>query len=314
MKKAEEKFRVALNASPSAMLIVGQYGLIEYANQAAERLFQYTHEQLTGKPVEMLLPQELREIHPKLCQGFYRNPEARSMGVGRDLLAQNAAGEVFPVEVGLNPITTQEGTVVLCAVVDLTERKKYEAKILEQKELLEQANKQLSEQVVTDSLTNLANRRHLMAKMEEYLLLADRTGECLSLIMADVDYFKQYNDSFGHPAGDEALQAVARELSQQSRQVDIVARYGGEEFSVLLPATDWEGAMAIAERIRAATARISHLHRAVTLSLGVATTDARMHSKDIQQQCSELTAQADRALYTSKQTGRNRVTHSKFCN
>ncbi len=235
------------------------------------------------------------------------------MGIGRDLLAQNAAGEVFPVEVGLNPITTEEGTLVLCAVVDLTERKKYEAKTLEQKELLAQANKQLSEQVATDSLTNLANRRHLMAKMEEYLLLADRSGDCLSLLMADVDYFKQYNDSFGHPAGDEALQAVARELSRQSRQVDIISRYGGEEFSVLLPAADWQGAMAVAERIRAATAQISHLHQGLTLSLGVATTDVEIHMMDIQHQCSELIARADRALYTSKQTGRNRVTHAKFC-
>lgn len=241
-------------------------------------------------------------------------PTVRSMGLGRDLMALNSQGEVFPVEVGLNPIQTKDGILVLCAVVDLTERKRYENKILQQAEQLKQTNKLLSHQAITDSLTNLSNRRHFMLKLKEYLSLARRSGECVSLLMVDVDHFKKYNDAYGHTAGDEALKAVARELHRQTRDVDIVARYGGEEFIILLPATDREGAMVIAARIRNAVQRITDLRRVVTLSGGVATAiDLADPTQEIDKKCQELIERADRALYWSKQNGRNQVTHIEHC-
>jgi diguanylate cyclase (GGDEF)-like protein/PAS domain S-box-containing protein len=314
LKRVEEKFRSGFYASPSAMLILNRQGLIEHVNLEAERLFQYSQVQLVGKPIEILLPDGFRAAHPELRDRFLQAPMARPMGIGRDLLAQNSQGEAFPVEVGLNPIQTEDGLLVLCAVVDLTDRKSYEKKILEQAELLKQTNKLLSHQAITDSLTNLSNRHYFMIKLKEYLSLAHRSGECVSVLMLDVDHFKKYNDTYGHTAGDEALKAVARELGRQTREVDIVARYGGEEFIVLLPATDREGAMVIAERIRNAVERITDLRRVVTLSGGVATAIGLADpTKVIETKSKELIERADQALYWSKQNGRNRVTHIGHC-
>ena len=129
----------------------------------------------------------------------------------------------------------------------------------------------------------------------------------LSLIMLDLDHFKQYNDSFGHPAGDEVLHWVGSILRAAVRGHDVVARYGGEEFVVLLPATDAAEALEVAERLRSAIACRPWPHRKVTASLGVATagpatTDA-----------AALVDQADHALYQSKQAGRNQVTHFRDC-
>ena len=306
----EERFRSGFYASPGALLIINHQGEIEQINAEAERLFQYREAELVGKSIEILVPEAARGHHPRLREGYIQNPTARPMGEGRDLLARNAQGEVFPVEIGLNPIRTQHAVLVLCAVLDLRERKRYEQTILDQAELLRQANRQLSRQAVTDALTGLSNRYHFTVKLKEYLSLAHRSGECVSILMLDVDHFKKYNDTYGHTAGDEALKAVARELTHQTRDVDIVARYGGEEFIILLPATDRDGALVIGERIRDAVEKISDLYQQVTLSGGIATVvDIANPTQDIDNKCRELINQADQALYRSKQQGRNRVTH-----
>jgi diguanylate cyclase (GGDEF)-like protein len=126
----------------------------------------------------------------------------------------------------------------------------------------------------------------------------------LSIIMADVDYFKKYNDSFGHPAGDEVLRMVSKLLQQNARGTDCVARYGGEEFVMVLVNTDTEGAAHVAERIRKAVETHEWKLRPVTLSLGVATLSLEPTT------AAELLSEADFALYRSKQDGRNRVTAS----
>jgi diguanylate cyclase (GGDEF)-like protein len=128
----------------------------------------------------------------------------------------------------------------------------------------------------------------------------------LSLILLDVDHFKKFNDTFGHPAGDEALRQVARILLEQTRTADFVARYGGEEFVVLLSDTDQEGALLTAERLRARLEAAAWSRAPLTASLGVATLQERTPRG------SELTEQADQALYASKQQGRNRVTHYRW--
>jgi len=310
LQRQEERFRRGFYAAPSAMLILNHRGEIEQANSEAERLFHYREAELLGQPVEILVPETSRPGHPRLRDGFLRSPEVLHIGGGRDLLAQNARGEVFPVEVGLNPFHSRGEDLVLCAVIDLTERKHNEQIILEQAQQLEQANRQLSQRAITDPLTHVYNRHHFMVKLKEYLSLAHRSGECVSILMLDVDHFKKYNDSYGHTAGDEALKAVAGELTRQTRDVDIVARYGGEEFIILLPATDREGALVSAERIRSAVEGIGHLRRVVTLSIGIATAmDIANPTQAIEAKCRLLIDKADQALYRSKQLGRNRITH-----
>ena len=308
-QKMEERFRVGIEASPAAMIMVENTGSILHANLEADKLFGYSPGQLTGKSIDALVPDMERAKHPSYREKFLQNPSARRMG-GRDLYAQKMNGNKFPVEVGLTPIDTPEGMLVLCAVVDLTERKKFEETILEQTELLKKANERLYTEATIDSLTNIANRRSLYSQIETFLQLSRRNSQPVSILMADIDYFKQYNDDFGHQGGDRALKIVAQKISDANRDADFVARYGGEEFAVVLPDTDQNGALVAGERLRETVEVISELDRKITMSFGAATVIVNRDAPFIVENLREnLIKQADDALYFSKEKGRNRVTH-----
>lgn len=152
----------------------------------------------------------------------------------------------------------------------------------------------------TDALTGLRNRRAFDEKMLGEHQRSSRSHQAFSLLLVDIDHFKQFNDDFGHQAGDEALGEVARIMQYTVRAYDVAARYGGEEFAVILPDTDKKGALEIAERLRRAIERAEWLNRKVTVSIGVATL-AYGQSVPV------LIEAADRALYTAKEQGRNRV-------
>lgn len=159
----------------------------------------------------------------------------------------------------------------------------------------------------TDGLTGLYNRRELDRILAEEIRRAERFGKSVSLIIGDIDHFKNFNDTHGHQAGDEALRTVARTLTENLRDVDKACRFGGEEFVVILPECDAEAAHQAAERVRAAVkATVFHLHgeqtAKVTISLGVATSPGDGDTP------ATLLKRADFALYKSKEHGRNRVT------
>jgi len=308
-QKIEERFRVGIEASPAAMIMVDHTGSVLHVNHEAERLFGYPSGELVGRSVDMLVPDMERANHPFHRETFLRNPSARKMG-GRTLLARKRNGEKFPVEVGLNPIVTPDGIVVLCSVVDLTERKQFEDTILGQTELLKKANERLYTEATIDSLTNVANRRSLNSQLETFLQLSRRTGRPVSLLLADIDHFKRYNDDFGHPGGDRALKTVAQKLADVNRDADFVARYGGEEFAIVMPDTNQKGALVAGEKLREAIEAISELDRNITMSFGAATVIVASNVPFTVEQIREnLVRQADQALYHSKENGRNRVTH-----
>lgn len=161
---------------------------------------------------------------------------------------------------------------------------------------------------VTDDLTGLANRRFLTAELEREVQRSERHGRALAVLMLDVDHFKSFNDTHGHPAGDAVLQQLAILLRKSARAVDTVARYGGEEFLLILPETPANEAAKVATRICKAVAAhrfvldAEHTEVSVTVSVGYATFPANAKSPD------GLIEAADQALYTSKAAGRNRVT------
>lgn len=160
-------------------------------------------------------------------------------------------------------------------------------------------------QATTDGLTGLFNHRTGQEKLAEQLRVAERYQRNIAVVMIDVDHFKSINDSYGHPAGDSVLKAVARLIRNDCRDVDIPVRYGGEEFLLILPEINQEGAVVVAERIRKKLAKEVIVHDgvdiAITGSVGVA---AYPEDADNQQQLLEL---SDRALYMSKRLGRNQV-------
>jgi len=129
-KRAEEKFRLAVESAPNAMLMVDYRGRIVLANAQAERLFGFTRQELLGQSIEMLVPNRFRGKHPKHRAAFYAAPGTRPMGAGRDLYAVRKDGTEVPVEIGLNPIKTDEGSFVLAAVVDLTAFKRMQAELV----------------------------------------------------------------------------------------------------------------------------------------------------------------------------------------
>ena len=180
-------------------------------------------------------------------------------------------------------------------------------KLIEVSRDLEEANSVLRRQADVGGLTGLANRRLLDRHLELEIARCTRTLSPLSIIMADLDHFKAYNDHYGHIAGDNCLKTVARALNQAiSRGNDLACRFGGEEFCIVLPDTDRDGVVHVAEQLRARIEelQISHVENGgvVTLSLGTSTTVPE-HGCTAEL----LLSGADRALYEAKQTGRNRV-------
>lgn len=165
---------------------------------------------------------------------------------------------------------------------------------------LEEANTRLEYLAATDGLTGLANHRAFQEELSLLIARTERDNKPLALILIDVDHFKKYNDSFGHPAGDEVLKTVAALLRDTVRKADFPARYGGEEFAALLYNADTEAAAQIAERYRAAIANCIFPNRAVTVSIGISV----YHRND---DGAMLIQRADSALYHAKHNGRNRV-------
>jgi diguanylate cyclase (GGDEF)-like protein len=154
-----------------------------------------------------------------------------------------------------------------------------------------------------DGLTNVANRRTLDAHLDEQWRLAIRAQTSLAWLMIDADHFKQFNDRFGHRAGDDCLRLLATTMrAQVSRPADMVARFGGEEFAVLLPNTPLEGAKVVAEAIRAAVCGLTLEGRQITVSIGCAAVVPQPNT-----QSHRLIELADQALYLAKKGGRNRV-------
>jgi diguanylate cyclase (GGDEF)-like protein/PAS domain S-box-containing protein len=181
----------------------------------------------------------------------------------------------------------------VCITRDVSAR----ARLLEE---LERANAKLKELASSDALTGAANRRKFNERLEQLVLESSR-GRRVSLIMCDIDHFKVLNDTYGHQAGDDTLVEVAKLLMRACREMDTVCRIGGEEFGVLLPGCGIEGAVRLAERMRAAIEGMSTPYGPITTSFGVCEA-----LSDVDSEVS-LFFRTDCALYTAKANGRNRV-------
>lgn len=183
-------------------------------------------------------------------------------------------------------------------------------KELEQtKKELNEANEKLERLANIDGLTQISNRRSFDQRLKKEYLRLSRTKQPLSLLLIDIDYFKRYNDRYGHQAGDDCLKKVATKISEATkRPADFTARYGGEEFSVILPETNNQGAITVAEEIRKGVQSLQILNEDpkvcdfITVSIGVETLypETNVHYETI-------IGLADKALYKAKEKGRNRV-------
>ena len=287
---------------------------ILYANTAFLKMTGYRESEVVGRTPRLLQGPEtdqemLKYLRHCLKEGLPFHGEGTNYHKG---------GLPYQAEWRITPIRAACGTLThyMATLRDVIERKRMEEQIGDQlvrihdysrqleaqKEALEQANARLQALATTDGLTGLRNHRDFHEALEREAAEAHRRDTALSLILLDVDRFKQYNDAFGHPAGDEVLKIVAGIMRGYACAGGGAFRYGGEEFALLLPGAPAGDACETAERLRAGVAAHSWPQRVVTVSLGVATQGAEAGA-------SRLLEEADRALYRSKNLGRNRVSH-----
>jgi diguanylate cyclase (GGDEF)-like protein len=203
------------------------------------------------------------------------------------------------------------------AIISISHARLYdnlEQRVAERTAELEKANRKLATLSATDGLTGLANRRHFDEMLSHEWARTMRTRQPLVIIMIDVDYFKKYNDCYGHQAGDECLKSIARVLQEGTRRVsDLAARYGGEEFTVVLPNTDASAALQLGETMRLSIEALAMTHELVpagkvTVSVGIAVALFSQGSGGGSDSgAAALLHAADEALYRAKRSGRNCV-------
>lgn len=304
----QEIFRLAIEASPTVIFIVDK-GEIRYVNQLSELVFGYSQDELIGNSIEMLVPRHLQSIHRNHRTSYDQKPYLRLMGSNLELSGQRKDGVEFPVDIGLNPVITHEGLVIVCSIIDLTKRKAAERIITEKIRQLEKEISVLDKLTLTDELTAINNRRALFKQLELHFRIAQNENHPISFILLDIDNFKHYNDSYGHMLGDQVLRTIADILMKSIRKTEIVARYGGEEFAAILPTTNTADAKALAERLRKTIEESTWPHRNITISAGIATLLPKASDHVNSQDINKLIIMADKALYSSKRSGKNKVTH-----
>jgi len=286
------------------IITIDRMGIISHANQATEVLFGYSVKELVGFNVNVLMPASDARKHDGYLKDYKSSDESFVIGVGRDLMGKKKDGTEFPIELSVTEMSSRGKKMFTGIIRDITARKELETNLLN-------ANERLKVSANTDSLTGLSNRRKFDLTMVDELNRATRTGLPLSLLMCDVDYFKLYNDTFGHLAGDECLQYIGALMREQfGRSGDLPCRYGGEEFAIILPDHGISDAKKIAETLRDKVVDLkmpapdASGRNFVTLSIGFATYKP---SSKVPLSADALIKFADEGLYKAKEAGRNRV-------
>ncbi|RZI43785.1 EAL domain-containing protein [Herbaspirillum sp. HC18] len=287
-QRTEEKYRNLLECATDAIVMVDASRCIVFANAQAERMFGYAMHQLRGQPIELLIPERLREAHAKHTANYIAAPRAQQMAPQLGLLARRRDGTEFPVEVSLSPLMTDEGLVVSSIIRDVSERKRYEEKLAYMSQF--------------DALTGLPNRHLLRDRLEQAIHRVASGGSRLGLILVDVDRFKEINETLGHQAGDEALKAVANRLADILGLRNDISRPGGDEFLVMKEADSEPEILSVAETIQKALdvpllAGGNEIFLSASLGITVFPDDG--------QDAETLLKNVDVAMHQAKRDGRN---------
>lgn len=294
----KELYEATLDSMVDACIITNEKGIIENFNQIALQRFGYTAEELMGQPIEILIP----EGDHKRNHAHYMESSSMHKKVlfkGRELKAITKHGELLSSEITVTPLKQSEDLKFVGIIHDISNR----MKLMEQ---LGSLLNQLRDEATKDYLTGLLNRKAFFEKAHQIWLSAKEDNKPISLLMIDIDHFKQINDTFGHDSGDRVLVTVAKVFNQNCREEDLVCRYGGEEFIILLENKDERPALEFASRLKKIVQEMSVSEQdeeiRFSISIGLVTSNA-LELNSIE----ALISNADQMLYQAKANGRNRV-------
>jgi diguanylate cyclase (GGDEF)-like protein/PAS domain S-box-containing protein len=304
-----QRVKLLMDSSPTAVFLVEQTGTITYSNHLAELIFGYQKNELIGKPIDILVPMKFRDTHQNHRKFYTTSPVLRPMGILPYLVGCRKTGEEFPIDVGLNPVWLDRGMLIICSVIDTSQKDHYLSGLMEEKRKLSKDNARLGKLADRDALTGLYNRRAFERILLGSFANAREAGEAISLIIVDIDLFKNFNDSYGHPLGDLLLKDLGNVLIKNTRREDTVARVGGEEFWVILPGIRHDEVLGFGERLRRVIEQGNRGSRSITVSLGATTHQFTSKRTALKRTMQQMISEADQALYQSKHAGRNRFTH-----
>ncbi len=293
LQDSESRFSALSEAAFEGIVMIKDQNIIE-VNGAVCRELGYQREELLNRAaMDFISPEERTNVIDKILSHFNKPYESSCL---------HKNGSLIPVEIHGKTVLYRGDEVRVTAVRNISERKVAE-------QALKEINKKLRDMAMLDGLTQIANRRHFDIKLFEEWRRMIRAQQPLALIIFDVDFFKLYNDTYGHQEGDSCLQTIAQMIQPFcKRQGDLLARYGGEEFAIILPDTSSEGAISLAERIceEIYNKKINHqaspICNVVTVSCGVS-----CMQPTITEEPTTLLHHADQALYQAKESGRNKV-------
>ncbi len=284
--------------APIAMCVVDRNGLVISANAHHVQLSGQSLFDISGTHISLLHPELEEKIHNDFC----------SLDAGGRVSDHEVSIDSRDYALSITPVRNASGAIIALSLAyfDITERKSLERK-------LKEANERLRYMSIHDHLTGAYNRRFFDAILRREAALYKRRGGSLSVILIDIDFFKYYNDKYGHMAGDECLARVAKTMKDSLEDVGgELYRYGGEEFAVVLPEYDCQSAQSVCESLRVAVRDLKTPHagseaKYVTISAGVATVRNKIEKATPSYLASQILEAADKALYEAKNAGRNRV-------
>jgi diguanylate cyclase (GGDEF)-like protein/PAS domain S-box-containing protein len=312
-RKVDDQLRLqsaALNAAANAIVITDTSGTCIWVNSAFSKITGYSSDEILGQKLSILKSGLQDDAFYKSLWKTILSGETWS----GEIINKHKQGHLYIEEMTIAPVRDQDGRIsnFIAVKQDITERKRTEGNLQEAHRRLklhvqeiEALQIQLREQAIRDPLTGLFNRRFLEETLEREVARALRDRNDLCLAMIDVDHFKDFNDQYGHKAGDIVLQSLGRMLLNTTRTGDVACRYGGEEFVVVMPGASLEAARKRAEEWRvefqAVNPTLPEYIIAATISIGLACFP--LHGGD----SDTLVDAADKALYQAKDAGRNRV-------
>lgn len=307
----EQRLEKLFQTVMDAIFVINDKGKIVRVNQAAIEMFGYHEDEIVGQNIKIIMPEPFKSEHDKYLENYKRTGIKHVIGVKTEVVGVKRDASQFPAEISITEMLLPGRTMFAGIIRDITERKEFEEAMQHVNEELRETNLKLNEYATKDGLTNIYNRRSFDQRMIEELNRATREKMPLTLLMCDIDYFKAYNDTYGHQAGDDCLYKVATLINTFfQRGGEMVARYGGEEFAVILPGTDTERAQWLAEMVVRAIHELAIPHSSskvsdtVTISIGIGSYTPK---GNISPSPTQLLRAADEGLYKAKANGRDRI-------